>query len=87
MSGRSKMKRKNFLKFFIKNWCFARIYGSSWREALRIAVRRAWHDSDVEDQLIAVYARKYGHAHTCDVEDHHLIATYAQGCFDPDRYL
>jgi len=63
MIGRSKVKRKNFLRCFLKNWRYARIYGSSWREALRIALRRSWGDSDVEDHLIAAYAhkRKYGH--------------------------
>jgi hypothetical protein len=86
MSGRSKTNHKKFLKRFLKNWRFACICGSSWREALRIALRRAWRGSAIEDRRVAAYARK-----TCaplaDVEDHHLIATYAQGGFDPDRYL
>ena len=64
MSNRSKAKRKNFLKRLHKNWRYARLYGSRWREALRIALRRAWRDRDVDvEELIAAYAYKREHGH------------------------
>lgn len=65
MSGRSKMKRKNFLRRFLKNWRYARVYGSRWGEALRLALRRAWRDDDFkyEDALIAAYTYKREHNH------------------------
>lgn len=52
---------ENFPKRFFKNWRLARLYGTRWRKALRIAWRNAWRNCPSEDDWVAAYTHKRKH--------------------------